>query len=99
MVIRPATRTDATERRPEASCTAPRRLGDKPVMVEARLALLSADIDLQQHRRCTPLLRRDAVDAPQEVERVDGLDGREEPHGLAGLIRLQAADEVPFDRR
>ena len=63
----------------------------------AELGGLAGEIDLDQDLRLPPAFGRPLVEAAQQVERIDGVDGVERPAGLAGLVRLQVANQVPAE--
>ena len=71
--------------------------GPRFVRRGAELGGLAGEIDLDQDLRLPPAFGRRLVEAAQQVERIDGVDGVERPPGLAGLVRLQVADQVPAE--
>jgi len=66
---------------------------------QTELRALVAEVDLHQHLDGCAALGGHRLHAAQQVAAVDGVDARERTHGLADLVRLQVADQVPGDRR
>ena len=87
-IISPVTQTA----RPSASGPAH---DARPPPAGAELGGFAGEVDLDEELRLPPALGRRVVQRAQQIERIDGVDRVERPAGLARLVRLQVADQVP----